>query len=148
MDNKNGKAETTHRIGLLTKRMDIAGVWTSTLCAIHCALMPFLVNLLPLIGLGFFASEPAEWSLVLLAGILGLTSLCMGYRIHKRRLAIAALGAGLFLLAVGRVAERQEQDSLGITLVVLGGLTIAGAHLINRWLCKTCPVCKDHSHKH
>jgi len=31
-------------------------------------------------------------------------------------------------------------------LVVLGGLALAGAHLINRKLCKHCERCEAHAH--
>ena len=37
---------------------DWLGIGASVLCAIHCAAMPFVVGLLPLIGLSFLA-DPA-----------------------------------------------------------------------------------------
>lgn len=55
--------------------MDAGGATASLLCAIHCALMPILVTLLPLVGLGFLASETTEWVVVALSGVLGVSSL-------------------------------------------------------------------------
>jgi hypothetical protein len=51
--------------------------------------MPLLVTLLPLIGLGFLASEPVEWALVAMSAVLGTSAICLGYREHRRRRALA-----------------------------------------------------------
>ena len=45
--------------------VDTIGAFLSFSCAIHCVAMPLLVTILPLLGLGFLASERAElinWS--------------------------------------------------------------------------------------
>ncbi len=126
----------------LTERLDATGATTSLLCAVHCALMPFVVTLLPLIGLGFLASERIEWLLLGLSGLIGISSLCFGFREHRSRRALVVLSLGLTLLASGRVAEQREMGRFGVALVVCGGLTVATAHFINRRLCAACRVCK------
>ena len=65
--------------------LDRAGAAASFLCALHCAVMPFVITALPLLGLGFLASEPVEWALLGCSGILGALSLCVGFREHRRR---------------------------------------------------------------
>lgn len=122
-------------------RLDAAGMMASTMCALHCAAMPLAVTLLPLAGLGFLASEAVEWGLLGVSALLGIGSLCLGYRLHRSRRALAVLACGLALLLAGRAAERREWDSWGVALVVSGGLAVAVAHGINRHLCRTCDRC-------
>jgi hypothetical protein len=58
--------------------LDAAGTAAALACAVHCALMPLALTLLPLAGLGFLADEAVEWALVGLSAVLGVTSLCLG----------------------------------------------------------------------
>src|SRR4028119_2491228 len=108
--------------------LDNAGMMASLLCAAHCALLPIAVTLLPLIGLGFLAHETAEWVLLGLAALLGISSLCLGFRQHRSRRAMVVLSAGLALLASGHMVEHLEVGEVGVALVVVGGLTVAAAH--------------------
>lgn len=142
---------TARRQNLVLKaspRLDAAGATASFLCALHCALMPFVVTVLPLLGLSFLASEPVEWALVALSATLGIGSLCLGYRAHRSRRALAVLSAGLALLVLGRVAEERGWELYGVPLMVCGGLTIMTAHFINLRLCRACRVCRPDSSDH
>jgi hypothetical protein len=123
--------------------LDNAGMTASLMCAAHCALLPIVVTLLPVVGLGFLAHETTEWMLLGLAAALGMSSLCLGFRRHRSRRALVVLSAGLALLAGGRMVEHLEVGEFGVALVVLGGLTVAGAHWVNRRLCLACRVCHD-----
>src|SRR5690349_16997900 len=78
-----------------TDSLDTAGATASFLCAIHCALMPLVITLLPLIGLAFLADHRVEWALFGLSAIVGVSSLCFGYREHRSRRALAILAVGL-----------------------------------------------------
>ena len=106
--------------------------------------MPLVVTLLPLVGLAFLADDRIEWALVGLSAVLGVASLCLGYRQHRSRRALALLAAGLGLLASGRIAEGQGAHRWGVPLVVLGGVGVAASHLLNRRLCQTCGTCIAH----
>ena len=128
-------------IGGVSERLDRAGAMASLLCAIHCAVMPLIVTLLPLLGLGFLADERVEWGLLLLSAALGTTSLCLGYRQHRSQRALQILGVALALLVCGRIIESQHLGILGVFLVVCGGLGVATAHIVNRRLCHTCIKC-------
>ena len=123
------------------ERLDGAGATASLVCAVHCALMPLVITLLPLVGLGFLSSEPVEWLLLGLSTLLGVSSLCLGYRRHRSRRALCVLAVGLGLIATGRTIEMREIQGPSVLLVVCGGVTIAGAHLVNRHLCRTCQMC-------
>lgn len=144
--------------------LDRAGATASFLCAIHCALMPIAVTLLPLVGLGFLAHDAVEWLLIGLSASLGIISLMMGFRSHRSYHALVVLSVGLGLLCLGRLTHppacsashdhaahvththgASHGRGLSVTLLVLGGLTVAGAHLINRSLCRSCRSCQVHS---
>jgi hypothetical protein len=122
--------------------LDRVGATASTLCAIHCALMPIVITILPLIGLGFLADERLEWMLVATSAAMGISSVCLGHREHKQKRAAAMLCLGLSLLAVGRLAEERKLGRYSVVIVVLGGLTVASAHIINRRLCMSCRSCR------
>jgi hypothetical protein len=56
-------------------RLDRLGAATSLACATHCAATPLLAGLPPLVGMGFLASEQAEWVLIGLSLSIGGLSL-------------------------------------------------------------------------
>jgi hypothetical protein len=125
--------------------LDQVGMTASLLCAIHCAAMPMVITLLSLLGLGFLANEATEWGLIGISLLLGVGSLCLGFRRHRRRRALMILATGFALLASGRIAEVREREHLGVALIVMGGITVAGSHLVNRRLCRSCRVCHSPS---
>jgi drug/metabolite transporter (DMT)-like permease len=94
--------------------------------------MPLVLTLLPLVGLSFLADERIEWALVGCSAVLGVSSLCLGRREHGSRRALAVLSVGLALLVLGRMMEQLHLGIWGVVIVVLGGVTVAGAHLLNR----------------
>jgi phosphatidylglycerophosphate synthase len=105
--------------------------------------MPLLITLLPLIGLGFLASEPVEWALVATSATLGVSSLRLGFREHGKRRALAVLAVGLTLLIVGRVSESRDWGAWGVPALVLGGCTVALSHVFNGRLCRSCRTCSS-----
>lgn len=125
-------------------KLDKVGATASFLCAIHCAIMPFVITVLPLLGLGFLASEPVEWGLLGASATLGTTSLCVGYREHRKRSIFAVLGIALALLVAGHLLHEHPLGAWGPILMVFGGFTMMGAHLLNRLLCRSCRVCSEH----
>ncbi|HEX9998798.1 MAG TPA: MerC domain-containing protein [Abditibacterium sp.] len=145
-DDASGK--TAPKTGKAVDKLDSVGATASFLCAIHCALMPFIITILPLVGLGFLASEPVEWGLLAASGVLGTLSLCVGFREHRRRRVFGVLGIALAFLAAGRIFHEHFHDhpleNWGIVFMVLGGLTMMSAHLLNRLLCRSCRVCSHH----
>ncbi|MGH9753672.1 MAG: MerC domain-containing protein [Blastocatellia bacterium] len=81
--------------------LDRLGVAASLACAAHCAAMPLLIGLLPLVGLGFLAGEQTEWALAGLSIGVGSLNLTPSYaRKHRQRrpLLLFAFGAGLVII--------------------------------------------------
>ncbi len=130
------------------EKLDKAGATAAFVCAVHCAVMPFIITVLPLLGLGFLSSEPVEWGLLACSAVLGTLSLCVGFREHKSRRVFGVLGLALALLVAGRMLHEhhigEHLGGWGPVFMVLGGLTMMGAHLLNRLLCRSCRACSSH----
>jgi hypothetical protein len=109
--------------------LDRFGVVSSLTCAVHCALLPVVIGLLPLAGQRLLGSEQSENILVLGAATLAMTSLALGYRTHRCPQPLALLGIALSLLLVGRVVDACE-----LLFMTLGGLGVALSHWLNLFL--------------
>jgi len=123
----------------LTARLDNIGMTASTLCAIHCAIVPLVITGLPLIGLGFLANPWFEWGMIILAFIIGVSSISLSYvRTHRKLLPLTLLVLGFAIIITGHIFITGWIEAI---IVPLGGLTIAGAHFVNykyAGMCKTC----------
>ena len=109
---------------------DRLGAMASFLCAIHCALLPFVLTLLPLLGLC----------------MLALTSLIGGYRRHRRPLPLSLALPGLTLLVSGVTFAVDISIVLHSVMVTCGGLMVASAHFVNLRLDRH--FCRVHGVQH
>ncbi|RDI98201.1 MerC domain-containing protein [Dyella solisilvae] len=110
---------------------DRIGATASFLCAIHCAALPFVLALLPLLGLGFLADHRFERGFVMFACALALFTLISSYRHHRRTLPLMLAMPGLALLISGVSLAENYSVALHSVLVTCGGLLVASAHFIN-----------------
>ncbi|MBO0861876.1 MAG: MerC domain-containing protein [Chloracidobacterium sp.] len=132
-----GKSEAT----TAGNRLDRLGAAASLACAAHCAAMPLLIGLLPLVGLSFLAENQVEWALAGLSIGIGSLSLIPSYaRKHRRRrpLLLFAFGAGL-IIAVRLLAD--DGLRLEAPAQAIGAILIALAHIVNHQLCRSCAAC-------
>lgn len=110
---------------------DRIGAVASFLCAIHCALLPFVLVLLPIVGLQFLADHRFERGFVLFACALALLALIRGYRRHQGPLPLLLATPGLLLLLLGVTYAEGYSIILHSVLVTCGGLLVASAHFVN-----------------
>lgn len=110
---------------------DRIGATASFLCAIHCALLPFVLALLPFIGMEFLADHRFERGFVSFACVLALLVLVRGFRRHRWSLPLLLAVPGLALLLLGVTYAESYSIVLHSVLVTCGGLLLAGAHFIN-----------------
>ncbi len=110
---------------------DRVGATASFLCAIHCAALPFVLALLPLIGLQFLADHRFERGFVFFACALALVALIIGYRRHHRALPLMLAVPGLLLLIFGVTWAEGISIIVHSVLVTMGGLLVASSHFIN-----------------
>lgn len=110
---------------------DRLGATASFLCAIHCATLPFLLAILPLLGLSFLAGHAFERVFVLCASALALFALVNGYRRHHRPLPLRLALPGLALLVMGVTFAENFSIVVHSVMVTCGGLLVASAHFVN-----------------
>ena len=113
------------------RRADRVGFAASFLCAVHCALFPILLALLPAFGLNIGGWIDLDQAFVVFATLLGATTLTLGWRRHRAFRAWALLLPGLALVWTGAFSAFHDHGLLHAGLMTAGGLMIAGAHLLN-----------------
>lgn len=127
----------THRL------LDRLGTAGSLLCALHCALLPLLIAVLPPLGLAaWLGSDDVEVAFVIFATLLGAFSLVWGYRQHGEVRALGLLLPGLLLLWAGAWVPVLHAQSpiLHAVVMTIGGVLVALAHWANLRL--------NHGHVH
>jgi MerC mercury resistance protein len=122
---------TLPRRARLARFADRFGASASFLCAVHCALLPLVIAVLPALGLGFLADHRYERGFIAFASVLALSTLLAGRRRHQRWQAFGFLLPGLTLLAAGISVDSDHASMLHAMLVGLGGTLVAAAHLTN-----------------
>jgi hypothetical protein len=110
---------------------DRFGAIASFLCAIHCAALPFVLALLPLVGWEFLADHRFERAFVVFACALALLTLVSGYRRHRQPTSLMLAFPGLALLLLGVTVAEPFPILLHSVLVTCGGVLLASAHFIN-----------------
>ena len=84
-----------------TPVLDRLGATGSLLCAIHCALLPLAIAMLPALGIAKWLGDGFEFGFVVFASCVGVFSMVWGYRRHG---AVRALG--LVLTGLGGAVAR------------------------------------------
>jgi len=110
---------------------DRIGAVASFLCAIHCALLPFVLALLPFLGLEFLADHRFERGFVLFACALASIALIRGFRRHQHPLPLLLATPGLVLLLLGVTYAEGYPIIVHSVMVTCGGLLLASAHFVN-----------------
>lgn len=114
------------------KTLDRLGAWGSLLCALHCALLPVALALLPSLGIALLAGDRIELVFVVFATGLGLFSLAWGYRRHGHVHALGMLVPGLLLLWTAVLYPPLHHSVWPHALAMtIGGGLVGLAHLAN-----------------
>lgn len=117
--------------GSTLRQADRLGFAASFVCAVHCALLPVALALLPALGLNFGGWIDFDQAFVVFATLLGLTTMSLGYRRHRAFRAWALLLPGLALVWLGAFSPLHDHTLGHAAIMVAGGLLLAGAHLLN-----------------
>ncbi|RUO76620.1 MerC domain-containing protein [Idiomarina tyrosinivorans] len=115
---------------LAQSKLDKTGMWVTTVCAIHCLLLPLILPLLSVIGLSFIGEDLLENTVLSFSIAIGLLALFMGARKHKKW--------WLMLLLLGGAVIYSNRDIFGPwgepVIILLGAGMIIYAHWVNlRW---------------
>ena len=102
-------------------------MWASLVCAVHCARLPLVLALLPMLGLG--ALDLVDIDQVRVSDRAGRDHAGVGYRRHR------AFGPGLCcrvaLVWANSFTALHDHSAWHAVMMVGGGLMIAAAHFLN-----------------
>ena len=121
---------------------DAIGIGASTLCAIHCLALPFILAFAPAVAHFLPGDEIVHRTLACSLTAVGLAAFRAGYKVHRKKIVLVMLTAGIAAVSAGAYAGHllpSHQWEIGITL--LGGAFLISAHLLNRTLCRSCKIC-------
>ncbi|MDT0593259.1 MerC domain-containing protein [Glaciecola petra] len=115
------------------------GMWITSVCALHCMLLPILIPLVPLIASTFVASAWFERTILTFSILVGFVALFIGFHQYHRQLY------PLYSLTLGGLIY-WNKDIFGHSYepftIALGALFIIAAHIANLRLCKKCKTCE------
>jgi hypothetical protein len=120
--------------------LDRIGITATSLCALHCILLPVLLPALPLLGLSFLADHAWEHTFLLITAILGSVALFSGFKKYHRRLYpfyLLFLGVGIYWI------KHDFSEAIQPYFILVGASLIVAAHIINLKLCNSCKKCTD-----
>lgn len=112
------------------RHLDLAGGWASLLCAMHCAVLPLLLALLPGIGLEILDNHSFDAVFAAFVILFGTVVIGSGYCPHRVWIVGASFVGAATLLTFG--AFTADHGLRHAVLLSLGGTLMATAHLINR----------------
>ena len=95
-------------------------------CAVHCALTPLLLALVPAAAAASGAGATLERVLVATSLLLAAPGLVRGYLRHRRAGALALLAAAALLALLGQLGHGAEPGHGGLAHLLTG----AGLHLL------------------
>jgi hypothetical protein len=118
--------------------LDRIGITATSLCALHCILLPILLPALPLLGLSFLADHTWEHVFLIITAILGTTALFSGFKKYHRKIyPFYLLFIGVFIYWV----KHDFSEDIQPYFIIVGAGLIVAAHIINLKLCNSCRQC-------
>ena len=125
-------------------KLDSVGMTASILCAVHCAVVPFLITSLPLLGLGFLANSWVEWSMIIFALMIGVYAIGSSFFRHHKYLPLTLMLSGFLIIITGHLFVTGWREGI---VVPIGGFLIAAAHFANiRYTTQHHSCEADHFH--
>ena len=120
--------------------LDRIGIWVSSLCALHCLLLPLLLPIAPLVASSVFAEVWFERMILTFSILVGFAALFVGFHKYHRQLY------PLYSLALGGLIY-WNKDIFGHEYepftIAVGAFLIVAAHFTNMRLCNNCKKCED-----
>jgi ABC-type uncharacterized transport system permease subunit len=118
---------------------DKVGMWLSYGCAVHCALMPFVVGYLAINGMGWIAEESTEWGIIAASLSIGLIRLGWSYwKDHRQPDPVVLFLLGVIAIFIAKSVFFETPEEFEPFGMVAGGLMIGTAHFRNQAKSKCC----------
>ena len=122
---------------------DRAAICFSSLCILHCLLLPVLLVAYPIGIVVTLSDEIFHQIMVSVALPLSLASLYVGYGHHKRNQLVVLGGIGIVMLVLPLITPHELISESGETwLTVAGAVILCMAHVVNFRLCAIEQACE------
>jgi hypothetical protein len=121
------------------RRLDTLGTWLSIGCAIHCAATPMIALAMAASGLELLRGDGWHSLFLVVTSALAVTTVCCGWRKHRKTRVLLLLGAALACLLAARSAGEGRHEEI---LTAVAGLLFASCHRLNTRCCAS--ACSRH----
>jgi peptidoglycan/LPS O-acetylase OafA/YrhL len=119
--------------------VDQIGVWTSTLCVIHCVLTPVLLSLSAVSPHFLPSEEKTHRTLAVVITALGAIALVKGYRMHRSWRVLALMTVGLACIFGGAFwGDHLPSHGVEVLVTLIGSGFMIAAHRTNHTFCREC----------
>ena len=122
----------------MQKIIDNLGITISSICAVHCVLLPMIFLIAPY---SFLASHEFHEALIYFILPCAFIAFVLGFRRHKD-IKVAAMGTfGIILLGSALLmhdifhSDQHSEEFMTVLITVLGSILLIFSHLRNRKLC-------------
>lgn len=110
-------------------RWDKAGITVSTLCFLHCLLVPISIATLPVVAVGVIEAEWIHTLFVALAVPIAMVAQSRGFSKHASPIPILVSALGLSFLGSALLVHDIHWLETGLTGIGAG--MVAASHLVN-----------------
>lgn len=117
------------RVRFISLHLDSFGFFASFLCALHCALLPVLLVLLPFASRQLLMGHAVELLLLGLSFMMACVSLVQSYHKHRRRQVLILMFGGFVLVILGLTLMHTQ--AMEVVLTSTGGLIVALGHYLS-----------------
>ena len=119
--------------------VDQIGVWTSTLCVIHCLLTPVLLSLSTVSAHFLPSEERTHRTLAIVIAAVGAIALVKGYRRHRSSRVLVLMVVGLtFIFGGAYWGDHFPSHAAEVLVTLVGSGFMIAAHRINHTFCREC----------
>jgi uncharacterized membrane protein YfcA len=131
--------ETGSRSRALAFPVDQIGIWTSTLCVIHCLLTPVLLSLSAVSAHFLPSEERTHRTLAVAIATLGAIALVRGYRRHRSSRVLVLMVVGLaFIFGGAYWGDHLRSHTAEVLVTLVGSGFMIVAHRTNHTFCRDC----------
>lgn len=119
--------------------VDRIGIWTSTLCVIHCLLTPIVLSISTVSAHFLPSEERTHRSLAVIIATVGALALVRGYRSHGSLRVLLIMMAGLVCIFTGAYwGDRLPSHRVEVLVTLIGSGFMISAHRMNHTFCRQC----------
>jgi hypothetical protein len=112
--------------------LDSLGIFASVLCMVHCAAMPFLMAVLPVVGMSCLQGHFAHQILAFFVVTFACAAVLPAYLKHRNTLVLGLMLAGVSIVLFATFgAGSLFPDSYELPLITCGNLLVVFAHWRN-----------------